>query len=785
MSQEISIILVNYNGKKYLEEFLDSVAVQDYTNLNVVLVDNASQDDSVVWLRMNHPEVHVEALDENLGFGEGTNIGIDYAIGHGAEYVLLLNTDTILEPNLVSELAKYADHQTVTTALTYCGARLAPQLWYAGGEIDFRTGNVNQLLYESEEKEPVYSVDFISGCCMLVHKDIVKQVGKFDRDFYLYYEDTDLCVRMKKNQIRLLYVTTTSLWHKVGGSSLGGDEMSCSTQYYVTRNRLLFADKHADLFRHGNLGVLREILSERAFFNGLVNAKYELYVKAAIADFLRGKFGKGYFGRMLLEDHYYVLDGFYEREEQEDYYWYCAGDYRSCICITNSKKKGIIYRVSFDIAKADSSIGEHLTIAVDGREIGHYQFPNHIEFMLYIEAEFSKRMNFHLNGSNIKTTTRSDGREAYYQLLNLSIREQDTAFYLGTSFSSQETDGISEWYWSSRQQGEIFIVNEEQSLVIYEVKFRIVPSQLEEKTKITILKDENEMRSIDPMAETCLRLAVPSKSSTKLSIVTEFPVYTTEARNLCFSIHNLSVEKLDETYYFGNGFYPLESDGMMKWCWSAQQQDDIYMINRENKVLVNEVRFSAVPFQIDETVQFTVLKDGNPISCIPAMKETTLLAEISPGSVMRLTIATNAPVCTADERKLCFRINNLSIQTKELGVCYGEAFYPQEGVDADHWCWSHESSADLSVVIGRESCAEISFMLYSDKKNEGETVEIKLNDFHVGFFNYDEQIRIPIKGNENSMIQKLTIIAEHVPYRITGDSRQFAFKICNCRLKMV
>ncbi len=426
MKRKVFVVTVNYNGVNYFEDFFQSVMKQEYDNIEVVMVDNNSTDKSVEWIKNSQYPVEVISSKENRGFGEGANIGIDYAISKGAEYILLLNIDTFLDRNLVSELVKYANENTVTTAVIYCGDKEKMRLWYAGGEIDYFTANVNQLLYGEDIGEDAKEVSFISGCCMMIHRSIFDKVGYFDKSFYLYYEDADFCVRLIKNNIIMKCITTSSLWHKVGGSSIGGNEMSYGTQYYVVRNRLLFANKYPELFRSGNLKVLQEILRERNFFAGSNNEKYELYVKAAVKDYMKEYYERGYYGRILLEEHFYIENGFYERETDGEKDWFCAADIQADIYIVNSKKKLAEYRISFDVAKPLYDIDENILIELDSQEIGKYRLSsdvNHVEFVTLVPVEGKRKLHFRLCGEDIKYIERSDGGLVYYQLLNLIIEE--------------------------------------------------------------------------------------------------------------------------------------------------------------------------------------------------------------------------------------------------------------------------------------------------------------------------------------------------------------------------
>ena len=896
MSQKVSIVLVNYNGKVYLKDLLKSIAVQDYQVVDIILVDNDSTDGSIEWLKTNYPEVCLIESKRNEGFGEGCNIGIDYAIAHGAEYVLLMNTDTIPEKNLVSELVKYADSETVTTAKIYCGEKGDEKLWYSGGEINWITAKTNQLLYGAEDRKPTYPVEFISGCCMLLHKNIFEKVGKFDKDFYLYYEDTDFCVRMKKTHIKMLYVTTTSLWHKVGGSSVGGNEMSCSTQYYVTRNRLLFAEKHADLFKEGNLSVLREILRERAFFAGINNEKYELYVKAAIADFLKQDFGRGNYGKILLEERFYVLNGFYEREVGDSMFWYCAGDISASIMIVNPQKCNIIYNISFDVAKDDET-DSYLQVEVEGQELRSCHFPEHVEFMFFVEAEQKVKMNLFLQGKNISKSVRSDGNASYYQLLNLKVTEQKTnfyygksflpkesneenewywsteqtgdiylvnneevlqvnevrfsvvpydkngvgkitilqdrikvaeiepekevnyyfpvqpksvsrltictdmpvqkgerklcfnvhdlkverikeSFYFGNSFYPKESDGVSDWYWSAEQTGDIYLVNNGKALQVNEVRFSVVPYDRNEAGKIAILQDGTKVAEIEPEKEVNYCFPVQPKSVSRLTICTDMPVQK-EERNLCFNVNNLRMERIKENFYFGNSFYPKESDGNAEWCWTKEQTGDIFIVNRDDKIQVNWVRFGITPFENPEDATIEILQDGKRNIQATAMENIEFLVEVPPNSLTRLTIHGNLPVCEVDGRSLCFNVNNFRIISVQEYVCFEKSFYAEERNEEDVWYWAYEQEAEISFVFGTAGEAKLSFSIGSASEFTEETIELALDDRTLGKFSYNREICVPVKGDETFAIHRLKFKAAHTPFHVEGDSRKFVFQVLN------
>lgn len=525
MEKKVTIILVNYNAQQYMSEFFQSVYLQDYSNIEIVLVDNTSTDSSVAWLKENAPKVHLIEMRENVGFGEGCNIGMRYAIEElETEYVLLLNIDTVILPNLVAELQKYADENTVTTAYTYCGVKgAALEPWYAGGEIDRSTAQINQILYAMPESD-AYEVGFISGCCMMLHKKVIDRIGYFDSQYFLYYEDTDYCVRMQNAGIVMKYITTTSLWHKVGGSSLGGSEASCSTQYYVTRNRLLFADKYSQMFQKGNLSILRKILEERAFFDGIDNAKHRFYVQTAIADHLKGYYGKGYYGRTLLEKGYYVANGFYEREESGDDYWYWASERCATVYLANHRRQSGVYLVSFDLAPAVAGKKQALEVVINGKDRAEYAMPGHVEFEVPIGGESVIRLDLIFHGTEKMDMVDGNKRILYYQLLNLCSIENDMYYcVLGKTYPSEQ-EGNDSWQWTASKACKIYVVNRELEREVY-VFSAAIESVDGNKYGLQIYNQGVLLASLTTMEEVCIPIALSANEIYELELRCEAPLY--------------------------------------------------------------------------------------------------------------------------------------------------------------------------------------------------------------------------------------------------------------------
>ena len=721
MLGRVAIVLVNYNGKKYLNDFMKSVYGQSYSNISIVLVDNASEDGSVQWVEASYPAVQIIRMEQNEGFGHGCNVGIDYAMSEGADYILLLNTDTVLEINLIEKLIGNIDNNTVVTATIYCGDKEDKKLWYAGGKINYETAKVDQLLYVNGENE-TYEVDFISGCCMMFHRNIIEQIGGFDTRFYLYYEDVDFCVRLKQHGIKMKYITTTSLWHKVGGSSLGGNEMSCSTQYYVTRNRLLFAEKYSQYFAKGNLEIPKKILQEYAFFDGADNEQYEMFVHAAISDYFKEKFGKGFYGRILLEEHFFVHEGLGEREEDSEKFWYCAKDTRASISIVNSKKKNIIYKISFDIENINYLQDGEMIVEIEGTEAGRYKLSNHIEIRMFLEAEQSKKISIILPKKNDNFNIGYSDKTIYYQLLNIKAEEQAENYYLGNSFMPEESDGQDRWCWSEYSQGSIYLINDRSEIIVEEIAFEVVPYKAEGGKEVAIYQDGVRLSCAEEEKRVYLRVMVSPQKISKIEIRTDH--LEEEGGKFCFNVHNLSVNRIEKNYYMGNSFMPEESDGENNWYWSGHAKGSIYLINNKEAVTVEEVAFEVVPYKAGEEKEVTIYQDGVKLAHVEEGKRVCLRVMILPQRISELEIRTDYLEEEGETR--CFNVHNLSVTHIDKNYYMGNSFMQEESDGENNWYWSGHAKGSIYLINNKEAVTveEVAFEVVPYKAGEEKEVTI-------------------------------------------------------------
>lgn len=283
--EKIYIVLVNYNGKKYIKECLDSIGRQTYKDIKVIVVDNASSDESLQILE-TYKDLILLKRRRNEGFARGCNIGIKYALRAGAEYVMLLNIDTKIDDELVYKLYNAASSNSVTSPkIFYDNSKT--RMWYSGGNMDFQLGRHIQYhdkrLECLESEKSKYPVRFVSGCCMLVHRNIWEKVGLLDEKYFMYFDDDDLSLRFLKKKVKMLYIPDAKMWHKVGGCFKGTE--NSLTAYYFARNRLYFTKKHSDVMQINTIKLLWKILQQDIFTEKKSFTEYKIYVIRGIIDF--------------------------------------------------------------------------------------------------------------------------------------------------------------------------------------------------------------------------------------------------------------------------------------------------------------------------------------------------------------------------------------------------------------------------------------------------------------------------------------------------------------------
>jgi GT2 family glycosyltransferase len=241
-----AIIILNWNGYKDTAECLLSLKNLDYTNHEIIIVDNGSADGSPDRIKKEFPYVALIRNSKNLGFAEGSNAGIRRALKEGAEFVLLLNNDTTVEPDFLKLLAESAakDDKIGIASPKIMFYHDPEKIWFAGGYylplIKKPSHKYFRQLDRGQVKD-ITEVDWVSGCCMLIRKEVFEKIGMLDADYCYSYEDVDFCARAIDKGFKIILAPDSRIYHKYASSFKG--IFSPLYTYYRTRNNLLFFKK--------------------------------------------------------------------------------------------------------------------------------------------------------------------------------------------------------------------------------------------------------------------------------------------------------------------------------------------------------------------------------------------------------------------------------------------------------------------------------------------------------------------------------------------------------------
>ena len=217
---------MNWNGEKVIKQCLNSVLAIDYPNYTALVIDNDSSDGSGEIVKNKYPNIEYLQLTENYGFSGGYNRCFKYLKDKDSEYILLLNNDTEVDPDILNNFIQAVGHYGKKNIF---GGKIfyynKPQLiWYAGGKVNLKFGRISHCgirELDSEEYCLPMETDYITGCCMFTSREIIDQLNGFDERFNMYGEDVDLCMRAKRIGINCYYWPDEILWHHVSASMKG------------------------------------------------------------------------------------------------------------------------------------------------------------------------------------------------------------------------------------------------------------------------------------------------------------------------------------------------------------------------------------------------------------------------------------------------------------------------------------------------------------------------------------------------------------------------------------
>ncbi|RMH58292.1 MAG: glycosyltransferase family 2 protein [Deinococcus-Thermus bacterium] len=236
----VYIIILNWNGWKDTLACLFSLEDLDYPSYEIVVVDNGSTDNSVEEIRKAYPQITLLETGRNLGFAGGNNLGIRYALEKGANYIWLLNNDTVVAPNALTAMVEIAESNpkigAVGSVLYYMDQPERVQAW-GGGRISLITGRSRHLLSPGE-------LHYITGASLLLRTEALEQVGLLDEGFFMYWEDVDLSLRLQNRGWKLAVASGSRILHKESASV--GKRSSLMDEYF-NASAVVFFYRHASL----------------------------------------------------------------------------------------------------------------------------------------------------------------------------------------------------------------------------------------------------------------------------------------------------------------------------------------------------------------------------------------------------------------------------------------------------------------------------------------------------------------------------------------------------------
>lgn len=301
MIKKIFVVILNYNGCKNTVECIKSfenIDIPEGHKLELLIVDNASSDNSVKTFKKEFSKIPIIENKKNLGYSGGNNTGISYALSNQADYIIVLNNDTLVTKSFMTELLEgllvyradvacpkiYFEKGFEFHKDDYKKEDLGKVFWFAGAIMDWKNviglhrgvDEVDVGQYDNE-----VNIEGITGACFLAKSEVFQKIGLFDDKFFLYYEDADLSVRIKNAGFKIVLAPKSVIYHKNAGST--GGSGSRLQDYFITRNRLIFGLRYAPL--RSRVALVRESL--RFLLKG------REWQRKGVLDFYLKKFGKG------------------------------------------------------------------------------------------------------------------------------------------------------------------------------------------------------------------------------------------------------------------------------------------------------------------------------------------------------------------------------------------------------------------------------------------------------------------------------------------------------------
>ncbi|WP_456277647.1 glycosyltransferase family 2 protein [Bacillus sp. AK128] len=327
MNKSIAVVICNWNKKEDVLNCIESVLSSSFKDLDIIVVDNASSDESVEAIRRTYPtQVKLLVNNVNLGGSGGFNTGIKWALANNYKYTHLLDNDVILDKDaLYNSFMFMEEHPTVGAVGSKLYSYYEPEyLQELGAEIDWERFYIHPF-YKGEKDNigisEIVECDYVPACSVLVRTAAIKDVGLLDESCFIYWDDIEWFYRFKQSAYKVIALSSSKVWHKMGA----GVKANTFSTYYFWRNRINFFISNLEIEK---LDLFAERLSEemyQAIYMCNYNKQYNVAktILLAVEDALLGVRGEAIYGRI------------FEREKVEDRFTNFMRNQSSVILVTN------------------------------------------------------------------------------------------------------------------------------------------------------------------------------------------------------------------------------------------------------------------------------------------------------------------------------------------------------------------------------------------------------------------------------------------------------------------
>jgi len=295
----VAIVLLNWNGVKDTTDCIASLLKSTYPKLAIYVVDNASGNNEAKILAQEFPAINVLAQSENLGFCAGNNVGIRKAIADGAEYIVVLNNDTLVPPDAIETLLVEFNKISLAGAISpvILEHPATEKVWFSNAvwqheKAQFRLSTIDEKYEDLKTKEP-YISEFACGCCLFTSAEIINKVGLLDERYFAYYDEAEWCKRLEKHGYKSFVTPQTFIYHKVSQSVAG-----LVSTYLLTRNRLLWmkenlsSSERLKSFVYLNKEFLWHLLNKWGFVKGEYTKDHSRAFLRGVLDYRLKRFGR-------------------------------------------------------------------------------------------------------------------------------------------------------------------------------------------------------------------------------------------------------------------------------------------------------------------------------------------------------------------------------------------------------------------------------------------------------------------------------------------------------------